>query len=88
MMMTIIVIIHRRCSLESISPPSEFLRTPLFVKKFLRVYVRTVPGNVHVKFKVHDFNHVNRFRNIRIESDVNARWKRKTDYSLRVACAH
>ena len=33
------------------SPPSEFLQTPPF-GKFLRGHVRTVPGNVHIKFEV------------------------------------
>ena len=50
-----LIIITRRLSWVCISAQSEFLQTSLF-KNFLRVRVRTVPGNVPVRFEVRSFN--------------------------------
>ena len=46
----------RRHSCECIFPPSEFLHMPPS-QNFLKDRIRTVPGNMHVKFEVHSFNH-------------------------------
>ena len=46
----IIYLATRRRSWECISPPSGFLQTPLF-GKCLTDHVRTVPGNMRVKFE-------------------------------------
>ena len=35
---------------------SVTLATPL-IEKFLRFHVGTVPGNMHLKFQLHSFNH-------------------------------
>ena len=45
----------RRRSWECISPPSKFLKTPRF-GKICGCHVRTVPGNMYVKFEVRSFN--------------------------------
>jgi len=47
----------RRRSRECISLPSEFLQMPPF-RKILRDRVQTIPGNMHVKYEVRRFNHL------------------------------
>ena len=44
--------------MHSLRQLSDFYRRPVFVK-FVRGHVRTVPGNMDVKFEIHRFNCLN-----------------------------